>query len=232
MIEYTHKATIDRILESLKRYYGPLSEKPQHSPISELIRTILSQNTSDINSDRAYTSLVSSFPTWQDVALARDSDIADAIRSGGLAEIKSSRIRLILQEIMYQRGELSLDFLRDLPLSEAKAWLKQLPGVGPKTAACVLLFSLNMPAMPVDTHVLRVSRRLGLLSNSMPADRAHDLLEGMVSPEQVLEFHLYLILHGRRTCKSRKPLCRICSIAEICLSSYREEIKLLSNSFV
>ncbi|MFC1919395.1 endonuclease III domain-containing protein [Chloroflexota bacterium] len=226
LTEYTHKERIDRILALLERGYGPLSDKPLLSPISELVRTILTQNTSDVNSDRAYSSLVSYFPTWQAVVQAKDSEIAEAIRSGGLAEIKSSRIRLILKEIMRQRGELNLDFLRNLPLSVAKAWLKRLPGVGPKTAACVLLFSLDMPAMPVDTHVHRVSRRLRLLPNGMSAEKAHDFLENIVSPEQVLEFHLYLILHGRRICKSRKPLCRICTITEICPSAYNEEIHL------
>ena len=130
-----------------------------------------------------------------------------------------SRIKAILQAIREKRGSLELDFLRDVPLAEAKAWLRELPGVGPKTAACVLLFSLGRPALPVDTHVYRVARRLGLIDSKVLVEQAHDLLEAKLLPVQVYEFHVYMVEHGRRTCIAQRPRCPQCVLREGCPSS-------------
>ena len=214
--------TIDWVLSLLREAHGPLAERPHLPPIAELVQTILSQNTSDRNSGRAYSNLASYYPTWKDVAMAEEHEIAESIRSGGLARIKSFRIKLILNKIMQERADMDLNFLRELPLDEAKAWLRQLPGVGPKTAACVLLFSLDMPAMPVDTHVFRLARRLGLVADGISAEGAHEALESMLGPEQVYPFHMYLIQHGRRVCKAGKPLCHRCVLVEKCPSVFNQ----------
>jgi len=139
-----------------------------------------------------------------------------------LADVKAKRIKLILQDIEEQRGNLDLSFLRELPLSEAKSWLRQLPGVGPKTAGCVLLFSLGMPALPVDTHVFRVARRLGLIDSKATPEKAHDVLEALIPAEEIYAFHLYLIEHGRRICKARRPRCHLCVLQQVCPSAAYE----------
>jgi len=200
----------------LEKIYGPLDWKQRNEPVSELVVTILSQHTSDVNADKAFGSLMDAFETLEAVAGAEVAEIAACIRNGGLAQIKAPRIKAALLKIIEQRGALDLSFLQELSLAEAKAWLMALPGVGPKTAAVVLCFSLGMPAMPVDTHVHRVSKRLGLIGEKVTADQAHDLLEAMVAPEDVYRFHVYLITHGRRVCKSQRPLCESCVLADIC----------------
>ena len=148
-------------------------------------------------------------------------DIAQAIRIGGLSRIKAPRIKAVLQDIREKCGGLDLSFLREMPLEEAKLWLRQLPGVGPKTAAIVLCFALGMPAMPVDTHIYRVSKRLGLIGEKVTAEQAHDILEASVAPEQVFALHVYLITHGRQVCKARRPLCDRCVLSGGCPSSFR-----------
>ncbi len=200
----------------LKTEYGDPPWVSRADPLSELIGTILSQNTSDLNSRRAYASLRASFPTWDQVRAAPVSEIANAIRCGGLADIKAARIRNVLNAIHQQRGDLDLSFLGDLPVADARAWLLALDGVGPKTAACVLMFSLCKPVIPVDTHVHRVALRLGL----SPAGRAPDLtemdLEAHVPPEARYAFHMNLIAHGRRVCKAQRPLCDRCAVLSLC----------------
>ncbi len=181
-----------------------------------LIQTILSQNTSDANSGRAFRSLKASFPRWEDVASADVNEIADVIRSGGLAEIKAGRIKQALTEIQQQRGRLELDFLNDLPLDEAREWLKRLPGVGTKTANCVFLFSLRRPALPVDTHVYRVAKRLGIIDDKTTVEKAHRLLENLVPPEKVYPFHVLMIEHGRKVCKALRPRCDDCALNSLC----------------
>ena len=195
------------LLALLEPEYGPLNWKQRRDPVSELVVTILSQHTSDTNAERAFGQLMNAFGSLEAVAGAEVEAIARCIRTGGLAQQKAPRIRAALNKIVEERGSLDLEFLRELPLPEAKAWLKALPGVGPKTAAVVLCFSLNMPAMPVDTHVHRVAKRLGLIGEKVTADQAHDLLEAMVVPEDVYKFHVYLITHGRLVCRSQRPLC-------------------------
>ena len=204
------------VLAQLAPLYGQLDWKQRRDPVSELVVTILSQHTSDVNAERAFGQLIDAFGSLETVAKADVEAIVSCIRSGGLAQQKAPRIKVALNTIMDQRGSLDLDFLRELPLAKAKAWLTAFPGVGPKTAAVVLCFSLGMPAMPVDTHVHRVTKRLGLISDKVTVDQAHDLLESMVAPTDVYRFHVYLITLGRRVCRSQRPLCESCVLADIC----------------
>ena len=203
----------DRLLE----HYGEPPPRLLQDPLSELIQTVLSQNTADVNSDRAYASLMERFGgDWEAVRGAPVNEVADAIRRGGLAEIKAARIKSILDLIVGTVGELDLGFLREIPLEEGRAFLRSLGGVGPKTAACVLLFSCGKPALPVDTHVHRVSQRLGLVPAKAMAEQAHTLLEAMVPEELVYSFHMLLIGHGRETCKAQRPRCFECPVADLC----------------
>lgn len=206
----------DDVFDRLAAFYGDLEHRPRIDPTSELVWTILSQHTSDLNADRAYRELRRRLPTWPDVLAAPTVEVRDAIKQGGLAQQKAPRIQRVLAEIRRKRGDLDITFLKDLPLVEAKAWLRELPGVGPKTAGVVLSFALQMPAMAVDTHIHRVSRRLGLIGPKVTADEAHDVLECSIAPERVFLFHVYLITHGRRVCDARKPLCAKCVLLERC----------------
>ena len=210
---------IEEILHLLRDEYGLRRWQPDQDPVSTLVATVLSQNTSDANSKRAFRSLMAAFGDWESVAAASAGEIAQSIRLGGLAEVKAKRIKLILEKIREGRGSLDLSFLEGLPLSEAKSWLRQLPGVGPKTAGCVLLFSLGRPALPVDTHVFRVAKRLGLIDSRVSAERAHELLEELVPPQDIYSFHLYLIEHGRRICKAQRPRCHLCVLHGLCPSA-------------
>ncbi|HTP11079.1 MAG TPA: endonuclease III [Anaerolineae bacterium] len=185
-------------------------------PLDELINTILSQNTNDLNRDRAYHALRAKFPTWEEVRDAPTGQVITAIKSAGLANQKGPRIQQVLRRITAERGELDLNFLRDLPTDEAKAWLTSLDGVGPKTASIVLLFALGKPAFPVDTHIHRVTGRLGLIPPKTSADKAHDILAELVPPEWYHSFHLNVIEHGRRVCKAQRPLCAKCVLQKYC----------------
>jgi len=210
--------TVKQLLALLNREYGIPEWKLNHAPISVLVQTILSQNTSDINSRRAFESLLASFGSWENVADADSDAIEHAIRCGGLGRMKAKRIKEVLREIERKRGKLELDFLSRILLSEARDWLEQLPGVGVKTASCVLLFSLGMTALPVDTHILRVSKRLGLINSSESAVKAHQLLEKLVPWQDVYQFHILMIEHGRTACQARHPLCQNCVLKEMCPS--------------
>ncbi len=207
------------VLALLAPEYGDSVPKPRLDPVSELVFTILSQHTSDLNSERAFHSLFAHFGSWEAVAAADPEQIAEPIRTGGLAQVKAPRVKAVLQRVLDLRGSLDISFLKDLPLDQAKAWLQALPGIGPKTAAVVLCFSLGMPAMAVDTHVHRVSKRLGFIGPKVTADQAHPILEGMVQPDEVYPFHVYLITHGRRVCKAQRPLCGECVLEWGCPSS-------------
>jgi endonuclease-3 len=187
--------------------------------LDELIFTVLTQHTSDLNAERAYESLRGRLPTWGEVIEADTSTVADAIRHGGLANQKSIRIQQILVEILERLGHFELEFLVGLPLEEARLWLTSLPGVGPKTAAVVMSFSLKMPAFPVDTHIHRVSKRLGLIGPKTTADQAHPIMEEMIPEDDRYEMHVLLITHGRRVCKARIPQCATCPLAAECPSS-------------
>jgi len=214
----------DGILEIHKRLeeaYGKSNWRPHAEPIPELVNTILSQNTNDHNRDIAYEQLRERFPTWVGVRDAPAEEIIDAIRPAGLAPSKGPRIQGALERITEERGELSLEFLREMPLEEARSWLLSIKGVGPKTAAIVLLFALGRPAFPVDTHVHRVTQRLGLIPEDASRKKAHKLLEASVPPALFYPFHIELIKHGRNICKARTPRCGVCMLTDLC-EYYRE----------
>lgn len=196
--------------------YGPRVLRAGRDPLDELILTILSQNTTDRNSGRAYRSLRAKYDTWEAVMDAPIPELYETIKSAGLGNIKAPRIQNTLYEILARRGELSLDFLDGLPLEDAKEWLRSLDGIGPKTAACVLLFALGKPAMPVDTHVFRVSRRLGLIGPKVGVELSHRLLEEVLPPEAVYPFHINMIQHGRLICHAQRPNCGACPLADTC----------------
>jgi endonuclease-3 len=205
-----------RIHQRLLDAYGEPTWRPHLDPVSELVSTILSQNTNDVNRDTAYDRLRDRLPTWEQVRDADVDDVIDAIRPAGLANQKGPRIQEALRVITRERGELELDFLADSPVDEAKDWLSAIKGVGPKTAAIVLLFSLGRPAFPVDTHVHRVTKRLGLIGPRVTREKAHDDLEHLVPPDDYYAFHLNLIRHGRQVCTSRKPRCEECVLRDLC----------------
>lgn len=207
------------VLALLREEQGPLTWRRRLEPLDELVVTILSQHTSDVNAERALRALQAAFPTWESVADAPVEEIEETIRSAGLARQKAPRIRQALRRIAALRGGLDLEFLRNLPLDEAKRWLTALPGVGPKTAAVLLCFAFGRPAMPVDTHVYRVARRLGLIGQKVSVAKAHELLERAVAPEEVYSFHVYLITHGRAVCRARRPRCGECVLSARCPSS-------------
>jgi endonuclease-3 len=219
------KAKTRTVHQRLLEAYGQPEWRPHLDPISEVVSTILSQNTSDVNRDRGFERLRARFATWEEVRDGPVVAIEDAIRPAGLAQQKAPRIKGALQFITQERGELTLEFLKGLPVDEAKAWLTQIKGIGPKTAAIILLFSLGMPAFPVDTHVHRVTRRLGLIGPKVSAEKAHHLLEDLVPPEWYYPFHLNVIRHGREICHARNPRCEICPLQDLC-NYYQEELSI------
>jgi len=184
--------------------------------IDELISTILSQNTNDINRDRGFNALRAKFRAWEFVRDASPEEVIDAIRPAGLANQKGPRIQQVLRAITEERGSLNLDFLAGLSVEEARSWLTKFNGVGPKTAAIVLCFSLNMPAFPVDTHIYRVSGRIGLRPEKMTVEQAHPHLESVFPPEAYYAAHLNIIRLGREFCGARKPNCLQCPIQDLC----------------
>jgi endonuclease-3 len=210
---------VERIIELLEREYGKRGWHPDGKPLAGLVRTILSQNTSDTNSKRAFDMLMSTFGSWQAIASAPVQEIAHAIKVGGLSRIKAVRIKQIFNEIEKEHGCIGLDFLKSLSVPEAKDYLMRLPGVGEKTANCVLLFSLGNPCLPVDTHVFRVAKRLGLIDAKVSIKKAHYLLQQQVSPSKVYQFHIHMIEHGRKVCHARNPRCDSCILSNDCPSS-------------
>lgn len=210
----------------LEAHYGPRSWRGRRDPLEELVMTILSQNTSDRNSGRAYRALRQAFPDWQALIDAPTEAVYAAIKPAGLGKVKAPRIQQTLRRIQERTGALSLDLLDALPLEEARAWLTSLDGIGPKTAACVLMFALGKPALPVDTHVHRVSLRLGLIAPKVSAEQAHRLLESALEPAQVYPFHLNMIQHGRLICHARSPECGRCPLAVIC--AYAQQLPVSS----
>ncbi len=202
------------IVRRLSALYGEPVWRPHGDPMTELVLTVLSQNTSDANSGRAFMRLRSRFRDWAALTAAAPAEIEAEIAVGGLARIKAPRIKAALEEVWRRCGSFDLGFLAGMPLAEAKEWLRSLPGVGPKTAACVLMFALGRPALPVDTHVHRVAQRLGLVQAK--AGAAHDILEAMLAPAEVYPFHISLIKHGRRLCRAQRPLCEQCPLLDGC----------------
>ncbi len=207
---------IAEIIKLLQGEYGSIRWSSRNDPLSELILTILSQNTSDHNSRRAFDSLLKRFGNWEAVAEGDVEDIAESIKLGGLAQVKAPRIKRILRQIQKEHVALDLAFLKKMPVAEAKAWLRNLPGVGPKTAACVLLFSLGKPVLPVDTHIHRVTKRLGLIDSRVSAEKAHEVLGEVVPARDVYQFHIHMIEHGRRVCKAQRPRCNECVLLIVC----------------
>lgn len=201
-----------RLLEA----YGDPRWRHPLPPVSELVSTILSQNTNDVNRDHAFKALRAAFPSWEAVRDAQPAAVVEAIRPAGLANQKGPRIQAVLQAITQERGRLDLRFLRRLPPDQALAWLMRFKGVGHKTASIVLLFSLGMPAFPVDTHIYRVSGRLGLLPARASLEQAHDLLGRTFPPRTYSAAHLNLIRHGREVCRARKPACPACVLRRLC----------------
>ena len=210
------------IRDRLRLVYGIPLAKPHGHPIAELILTVLSQSTNDRNRDVAYLALCERFPAWEQVRDAPVDEIEQAIRPGGISRVKSARIRSILSSITDTApgGELSLDWLEQLSVPEAQRYLCSLPGVGRKTAACVLLFALGMRDLPVDTHVSRVGSRLGLFRPGAPFVELHDTLLAITPPGDELELHLNLLRHGRRTCSARRPDCAACALRRMCPSAF------------
>jgi endonuclease-3 len=204
------------VAQLLMEQYGRPTWRPSLPPLDELIDCILSQSTNDTNRDRAFAALKAAFPSWEAVMNADTERVIEAIRPAGLANQKAPRIQNVLRSIYNERGELSIDFLAELPLDEAKAWLMKLDGVGPKTAAIVLCFAFDRPAFPVDTHVHRLSQRIGFIPQGTSADKAHPAMEAIVPPEDYYAFHLNLIRHGREVCHARRPACERCPLTAHC----------------
>ena len=209
---------VGEAIRVLSSEYGPFVEEPRLEPAHELVFTILSQHTSDINSARAFQLLLERFGTLEAVADAEVNAIEEAISPGGLAKVKAPRIKQVLNMILELNGSLDLSLLREMPLEEAKGWLRQLPGIGPKSAGIILSFSLGLPAMAIDTHIYRVCQRLGLIGPKTNVDKAHEILESAVAPEQVYPFHVGFITHGRQVCKARRPKCGECVVSIKCPS--------------
>lgn len=210
------KAKYVPVATALAELYGLPQWRSNTPPMDELVSCILSQNTSDTNRDRGFDALKGRYPDWQDVVDAPIDDLIDTIRRAGLANQKAPRIQAVLRIIQAEHGEFNIDFLNDLPLEEARSWLTRLNGIGPKTAAIVLCFAFNRPAFPVDTHVHRVSKRIGFLPEKINAEKAHPVMEALVPPADYYAFHINLIQHGRAICQARNPKCERCPLTEVC----------------
>ncbi len=205
-----------KVHEKLLEFYGEPIWRDPMPPVHELVCTILSQNTNDVNRDRAFNLLRAKFPTWEEVRDAQTKDVIEAIRPAGLANQKGPRIQQVLKAITEERGDLDLSFLKTMSVDDARDWLTKFNGVGPKTAAIVLCFSLGMPAFPVDTHVYRVTGRIGLRPEKMTVEQAHPHLEDLFPPETYYAAHLNIIRLGREICTARKAMCEKCPIVKLC----------------
>ena len=225
-----HVLSPDDVIDRLRGLYGAPEWRPHGDATAELVLTLLSQNTADYNSGRAFARLLQRFPDWQSIIDAPVDEVIEAIKPGGLAPTKAPRLQAMLSEIKERLGNFDLSFLREMPVEDAREWLRTLPAVGPKTAACVLLFGLGMPGLPVDTHVFRVGCRLGLIEEKMGPDKAQTYLEATVPPPDHFGFHILLIRHGRHMCSARAPQCGVCPLALECLyaaslATTRPEVK-------
>lgn len=204
------------IAAALTEMYGYPIWRGHYPPLDELIDCILSQSTTDRNRDRAFAALKARFDSWEEVRDAPTAAVIDTIRPAGLANQKGPRIQNVLRAIHAERGELSIDFLNEMSIDEAKAWLTKLDGIGPKTAAIVLCFGFNRPAFPVDTHIYRVGKRIGFIPEKITVEKAHPLMEALVPPEDYYAFHLNLIRLGREICHARYPACERCPLQAHC----------------
>lgn len=215
------RLSVSQLCRRLRVAHGAVEHWEKLPPLDELIATILSQNTSNANSDAAFARLKHRFPDWESVRTAKTRTIAAAIRVAGLSRLKAPRIKLILEQLARERGTMSLDFLCTMTDDQALTWLRKLKGVGPKTAACVLLFACGKSILPVNTQVHRVARRLALIGPRASAERAHELLAAIVPRKLVLDFHVLLIRHGRKICLPRKPRCTECVLLDACPEGQR-----------
>jgi endonuclease-3 len=204
------------ILERLGMHPGMPTHARPLPAVDGLILGVLSQNTTDVNSDRAFTRLRARFATWEQVRDAPWEEVEEAIRVAGLSEVKATHIQQILSRITADRGGIELGFLRDMPTQEARDYLMSLPGIGLKTSAILLLFRFGKPAFPVDTHIYRVSKRLALIPEMATIARAHQIFDAMLKPEQMFPLHVGLIMHGRRVCIPRRPRCAECPLLDLC----------------
>jgi endonuclease-3 len=209
------------IHQRLLCFYGEPEWRNPLPPVDELVSTILSQNTNDVNRDKAFDKLRERFPTWEAVRDAPEKEVIEAVRIAGLANQKGPRIQKVLRQITEERGSLDLNFLKEWPSEEVYAWLVKFKGVGPKTAAIVMQFSLGLPGFPVDTHVYRVTGRLGLRPDKMNVEKAHVHLAALFPPETYGTAHLNIIRLGREICHARKPECPACPLRGVC--SYAEK---------
>ena len=209
------------IVGILDEAYGRPVLSPRYPPVDELIYTVLSQNTSDVNTDRTFAALKARYPRWSSARDAPVQEIEQTIAMGGLAHTKAPRIKQILGAISERTGEPDLSELASMTDAEAEAYLTSMPGIGPKTAACVLLFALERPVMPVDTHVHRVARRLGIIEERVTAVQAHPILTALAGPEpeHIYAAHVDFVRHGRRICHARRPKCGVCPLAPLCPSA-------------
>ncbi len=207
--------------QRLQKLWGKPVWAPRFNPVEELVACILSQHTSDMNSLQAFAELQKRYPEWQQVIDADSSELADVIRSGGLANQKAPRIQAVLAQIAHYHpeGRISLDFLEAMDDPTARGYLMQLPGVGPKTAAIVLCFAMGRHVIPVDTHIFRVSWRLGLIEPKIGEGKAHDALQAIISPADAYPYHILVIRHGREVCKAIRPRCAECVLADVCRSA-------------
>jgi endonuclease-3 len=212
----------------LLEHYGAPCWEARYAPLEELVGTILSQHTSDLNSERAFTSLRRTFPSWEAVRDAPVDDVIEAIRAGGLAVVKAHRIQAALRVLTDNEGRVALPDLRRMRRKKAIGLLTDLPGVGPKTAACVLLFGAHVPALPVDTHVHRVALRVGLVPPRTNAERASELLEAALAPRDYYAFHVNVIRLGREVCKAPRPRCSVCPLASRCALAQAAGVPTLS----
>jgi endonuclease III len=209
-------ARIAAVQRLLRASQGPFVPKPRLPILDELVATVLSQHTSDLNSERAFAQLKAAFPDWDQVLAAPPEAVADAIRSGGIADQKARRIQQILAAIQAREGRIDLSRLHELDDKAVEDYLTSLPGVGPKTAACVLVFSMGRAAFPIDTHVHRVATRLGWIPPKTTAEQAHRILAPAVPPEIRYDLHLALITHGRQVCQAQRPRCPECLLRTEC----------------
>jgi endonuclease III len=209
-------ARIRAVQRRLRARQGVFTPKPGRPILDELVATVLSQHTSDTNSERAFARLKARFPDWQQVADAPHGEVADAIRCGGIADQKARRIQQILAAIENREGSIGLDRLHDLDDAAVEAYLTSLPGVGPKTAACVLVFSMNRAAFPIDTHVHRIVTRLGWIRAGVSAEQAHQALAPLVPPGIRYDLHIALVTHGRTVCRAQRPDCAGCVLRDLC----------------
>lgn len=214
--EETVMSKIEEISNLLKQEYGIPERRNRRNGIETLIRVILSQNTNSKNSGRAYEALKEKFESPEDIMKANRKELAEIISVSGLHNMKAKRIQECLNRIKEERGKLSLEFLKDTDLDEAREWLTELPGIGPKSAAIILNFRFEKAAFPVDTHVFRVSKRLGLIPEKSTREKAHKLMEGLVPEDRMYEVHVNLIRHGREVCKAPTPVCSECSLTKVC----------------